>query len=116
MLKRYARPAALVVLALVLLVVAGQVAGPAGRRADTVGLLVHAHEAEVVLEDAGDADEQGVRWMVAAGYDPRGAARLFRRIKDLRGQEMEVGDYFESHPKENVRLAHLKERLTGEAD
>jgi len=57
-----------------------------------------------------EADEVGMRSMVAAGYDPRQAARVFELLKDDHGDKskMEVF-FFGSHPRLDERIQSSRE-------
>ncbi len=60
-----------------------------------------------------EADEVGMERMVAAGYDPRQAPRVFEILKDNHGDDsrMEVF-FFGSHPRLDERIADMQELLT----
>jgi len=59
-----------------------------------------------------EADEVGMEAMVAAGYDPRQAPRVFELLKDDHGDDsrMEVF-FFGSHPRLDERIADMQELL-----
>ena len=54
-----------------------------------------------------EADRLGVRHVVAAGYDPFGAVRLFQRLETIVEQRGELGQYFASHPSPAERRARI---------
>ena len=54
-----------------------------------------------------EADDFGIRLTMAAGYDPKGAARMFERLKAL--GESDIPHYFSTHPSFNSRIAQINE-------
>jgi predicted Zn-dependent protease len=76
-----------------------------------------------------EADREGVRLAVLAGYSPQGAVRIFQKFDALYHEEIKrdrtpegelsrvalqsIFDYFRSHPEPQERIAQL-ERLMGE--
>ena len=52
-----------------------------------------------------EADDFGIRLTMAAGYDPKGAVRIFERLKVL--GESEIPEYFSTHPSFDSRLAQI---------
>ena len=60
-----------------------------------------------------EADEVGMERLVAAGYDPRQAPRVFELLKDDHGDDsrMEVF-FFGSHPRLDERIADMQELLS----
>ena len=60
-----------------------------------------------------EADEVGMERLVAAGYDPRQAPRVFALLKDDHGDDsrMEVF-FFGSHPRLDERIADMQELLS----
>lgn len=61
-----------------------------------------------------EADRLGVRLVVAAGYDPKGGAKLFARLAELHshGDPINLGKYFSSHPSFEARIQNIN-RLSG---
>ena len=53
-----------------------------------------------------EADDFGIRLTLAAGYDSKGAVRMFERLKTL-GQS-DIPEYFSTHPSFNSRIAQIK--------
>ncbi|QXD25189.1 M48 family metallopeptidase [Opitutia bacterium ISCC 51] len=53
-----------------------------------------------------EADDFGIRLAMAAGYDPKGAVRLFERLKTL--GESDIPEYFSTHPSFNSRLVQIE--------
>jgi predicted Zn-dependent protease len=72
-----------------------------------------------VLSDYGrdaerEADRLGIRYSYAAGYDPRGAVRMFEMLLSLRqGRPSTVGQWFSSHPLTEERIAQAEEIVAG---
>jgi predicted Zn-dependent protease len=61
-----------------------------------------------------EADRLGVRLATAAGYDPRGCVRLFRRLAELKSAPNDferLGSYFASHPPFDVRIESINQQL-----
>src|SRR5260221_8225935 len=59
-----------------------------------------------------EADEVGLQRMVAAGYDPRQAPRVFELLKDDHGDDPKLEVFFfGSHPRPNERSADMQELL-----
>jgi len=60
-----------------------------------------------------EADQVGMERLVAAGYDPRQAPRVFELLKDDHGDDsrMEVF-FFGSHPRLDERIADMQELLS----
>lgn len=54
-----------------------------------------------------EADDFGIRLAMAAGRDPKGAIRIFERLKPLK--ESDIPEYFSTHPSFNSRIAQIKE-------
>ena len=62
-------------------------------------------------DDEREADTFGVRYAIAAGYDPRGLLRFFERLKDLETrQPSALENLFASHPPTGERIRRI-ERL-----
>lgn len=78
-------------------------------RTSGIGLLQSAHSRDRELE----ADELGLRVMVAAGYPPDGAIALLEQIDRLGREPGVVSQYFASHPPASERIANLQ-RITRE--
>lgn len=53
-----------------------------------------------------EADDFGIRLTLAAGYDSKGAVRMFERLKTL--GESDIPEYFSTHPSFNSRIAQIK--------
>jgi predicted Zn-dependent protease len=100
-------------------------AAPAGRMVDMFRTLASAEYAKFQEQEA---DAQGVRLAVEAGYNPEAAARVFRRLALLARQPAPraakspvaesaraagdaLGDYFRSHPRSADRAARLGEQI-----
>ena len=54
-----------------------------------------------------EADDFGIRLAMAAGCDPKGAIRMFERLKAL--GESDIPEYFSTHPSFESRIAQIKE-------
>ena len=54
-----------------------------------------------------EADDYGIRLAMAAGCDPKGAVRMFERLKAL--GESDIPEYFSTHPSFDSRIAQIKE-------
>jgi predicted Zn-dependent protease len=56
-----------------------------------------------------EADQLGIRYAAGAGYDPAGAARMFRKLLALRGRKpSSVERFFSSHPLTEERIAEAE--------
>ncbi len=60
-------------------------------------------------EQESDADEHGLPYAVAAGYDPEGFVRLFEKLKKGEGPGFLV--FLQSHPMPSERVADAKARI-----
>lgn len=64
-------------------------------------------------EDEFEADELGVRYMVDAGYHPRGMVTFFERLLELRQREPgSVEMFFASHPATEDRIGRVEEQVS----
>jgi predicted Zn-dependent protease len=81
-------------------------AGPLGPwlRQNGLQLLQSAHARDCEFE----ADREGLRLVVHAGYDSAGGVQLFRRLEGLGSDPAGLGQYFASHPPAAERMAKLK--------
>lgn len=62
-------------------------------------------------DDEREADTFGVRYTVAAGYDPRGLLRFFEKLKELETRRRsDIEKLFASHPPTDERIRRI-ERL-----
>src|SRR5436309_5232982 len=59
-----------------------------------------------------EADREGLERMVAAGYDPREAPRVFELLRDDHGDGSRLEDFFfGNHPRLDERIANTRELL-----
>ncbi len=59
-----------------------------------------------------EADQVGIEWMVAAGYDPKEAPKLFLHLKaEAEEEEIKEPFFFGSHPKLKERIRNYEEFL-----
>ena len=58
-------------------------------------------------DNENEADDFGIRLAKVAGHDPKGAVRMFERLKEL--GESDIPDYFSTHPSFNSRIVQIKE-------
>ncbi len=60
-----------------------------------------------------EADRLGIRLTAAAGYDPKGAIRLFQRLAELKAapNPLSLGEYFSTHPTFDVRIRSIQRWL-----
>ena len=56
-----------------------------------------------------EADDFGIRLALAAGYDPKGAIRIFERLKAL--GESDIPEFFSTHPAFDSRIAQIKKAV-----
>ena len=62
-------------------------------------------------DDEREADTFGIRYSIAAGYDPRGLLRFFEKLKELKGRRpSSLEKLFSSHPPTDERIRRI-ERL-----
>ena len=87
---------------------AAPVRGALGGWLKTVGVqyLQTAYSRDHELE----ADRLGIRLLMAAGFDPKGALRLLVRLADLSraAAPSRLGEYFSTHPTSEIRLQSLR--------
>lgn len=62
-------------------------------------------------ENEHEADEVGLKLAVAAGYDPQGAVRVFRRFQQMEPDVEGLAIFFRSHPLAKDRIADLEQRI-----
>lgn len=55
-----------------------------------------------------EADELGLRWLIAAGYNPQGSVRLFKRLMQENG---DGGGFLSSHPSSTERIDNIYSQL-----
>jgi predicted Zn-dependent protease len=59
-----------------------------------------------------EADLEGMRWLVEAGYDPNSAPQVFRLLQeDPDGEGVKEPFFFGTHPRLQERVEHYAERL-----
>ena len=60
-----------------------------------------------------EADKLGVRLIEAAGFSPESSITLLRRLSDLKSSsnQIELGNYFSTHPAFNERIGNINEQL-----
>jgi predicted Zn-dependent protease len=71
------------------------------------GLLVPRYS----RKDETEADLVGMLYMARAGFDPRAAVRLWRRMDETRGGEWPVLSIFSTHPAHKRRFEDLEKAL-----
>jgi beta-barrel assembly-enhancing protease len=54
-----------------------------------------------------EADEFGVRYTSAAGYDPRGLVTFFEKLKAQQGHTPKALTWLSTHPATESRIAHI---------
>jgi predicted Zn-dependent protease len=59
-----------------------------------------------------ESDEDGLSYMVAAGYDPMGSVRTFQKFQKLEGQVPALEVFFQSHPLARTRISDLQRQIT----
>lgn len=58
-----------------------------------------------------ESDEDGLKYMVSAGYDPRAAVRVFEKFQKLEGEVPAIDVFFRSHPTAKDRVSDLEKRI-----
>lgn len=60
-----------------------------------------------------EADQLGLRLVMAAGYDPEGSIRLLSRLAERKKspEPPGLGEYFSSHPPSEVRIQSIRRHL-----
>lgn len=58
-----------------------------------------------------ESDEDGLSYMVKAGYDPMGSVRTFQKFQKLEGDVPALEVYFRSHPLAKQRVSDLTSRI-----
>ncbi len=70
-----------------------------------LGIGASAAFAKFSRTDEAEADEEGVRYMIKAGYDPNGIPEMFEILqKERKTTPTEVDRFFASHPMEESRI------------
>lgn len=62
-------------------------------------------------DDEAEADEVGLTYMARAGYDPRAAARLWKRVHQQEGEESSVLALLSTHPTNKDRYEAIERQL-----
>lgn len=58
-----------------------------------------------------EADQHGLRTMVASGYDPMGGVRVFQKFQKLSPEVKGIEVYFQSHPTATARISELTQSI-----
>jgi len=58
-----------------------------------------------------ESDEDGLKYMARAGYDPTGSVRVFQKFQKLEGQVPALEVFFRSHPLAKTRISDLEARI-----
>jgi len=91
-------------------VLLGQVV-KSGAASQALGLGLQAKTASFSRKDEYSADKGGLLAMEQAGYDPRAAATMLRRLKGPGEQNKFMNGVFGSHPISDNRIARVKEMV-----
>lgn len=59
-------------------------------------------------DDEREADTFGVRYAIAAGYDPHGLLRFFAKLKKLEARHSDLEKLFASHPPTSERIRRIE--------
>src|SRR3954468_2934028 len=59
-----------------------------------------------------EADDFGLKWMVAAGYDPRGMERLFNKLS----KEQSLPEFLSTHPASDSRAAKIRQYIDAQPE
>ncbi len=86
-------------------------AGTLGDVATQLGLLTASNAYS--RDQEAEADEEGVRTLVAASIDPHGLSRFFRTMQRQEGADAEVLEWLSTHPDTDSRIAHVEELARG---
>ena len=63
-------------------------------------------------EDELQADDLGLRYVTAAGYDPRGMVRMFQGLQSVEGDPSRpLGGFLATHPATAERIERLQRRI-----
>ena len=63
-------------------------------------------------EDEVEADDLGLRYVTAAGYDPRGMVRMFQGLQSVEGDPSRpLGGFLATHPATAERIERLQRRI-----
>jgi len=58
-----------------------------------------------------EADDIGTLYMARAGYDPRGAVRLWQRMRQLKEGQGAPPTFLSTHPSDDNRIARINEKM-----
>lgn len=58
-----------------------------------------------------DADEQGVKYLARAGYDPLAPIRVFEKFQKMAAEVKGLEIYFQSHPTAKTRIEDAKKEI-----
>lgn len=87
---------------------AGELSKVAAALGGQVGMLAYGRSMEL------EADELGVRYANAAGYDPNGLVQFFDKLKALSGSTPEALVWLSTHPSNDERIQKLTEQIARE--
>ena len=63
-------------------------------------------------DDENEADRYGVKYTVAADYDPRGLIDFFAKLKQMKNsRSSDLGKLFASHPPTGERIKHIEKLM-----
>jgi predicted Zn-dependent protease len=71
------------------------------------GFVQLPHSRKMELE----ADHVGAIYMARAGYDPRGAVRLWKKMKTMKEGGSQQPTFLSTHPSDDKRIKRLEERM-----
>lgn len=92
--------------------VAGLVIGglTRGRMQNIASLLTNIGLLKFSRSDEYQADDDGVRFMAHAGYDPQGLLRFFRKLQQSEGRGQGIS-WLRTHPATSQRIRRLQSRV-----
>ena len=67
-------------------------------------------------DDEREADDLGLRYVIAAGYDPRGMVRMFQRLQAVERSPGPLGGLLATHPATVERIERLQRRIDRAGD
>jgi beta-barrel assembly-enhancing protease len=87
---------------------------PSTQRTAEVALLIgHLISLRYGRDDELEADRLGVRWMAAAGYDPRALIQVMQILDDA-SQGQRQPEFFATHPNPENRISNIEDAIRAE--
>jgi len=84
-----------------------------GQTQGIASLLANVGMLKFSRNDEFQADDDGVRFMARAGYDPAGLVRFFQKLQRSEGRGSRSLSWLQTHPSSSQRIRRLQARVDG---